>query len=65
MISVGDGVPAYLPVLQAFLIMALPLPSRVVVCSKNPVKVEAVRQAFRKALPHLKLDFLGESSAGQ
>jgi hypothetical protein len=42
------------------LMRAMPLPY-VVVCSKNPAKVLAVKEAFSKALPHLKLDFTGVS----
>lgn len=37
------------------------LPTRVVIASKNPVKINAVREAFRRALPHLQLEFSGEA----
>ena len=40
---------------------APPAISRVLVASKNPVKIHAVRDAFSRALPHLKLEFAGDT----
>lgn len=36
--------------------------TRVIIASKNPVKINAVRAAFLKALPHLQLQFVGKFS---